>query len=284
MLTILPVLGNRNPDTQAMLSTEEVTAAADALYEAERQRRQIAPLTLGHPSMNMDDAYAIQKAWVDRKVADGRNVTGYKIGLTSRAMQMAMKIDTPDFGVLLDDMHFANGSSIPAADFTDPRIEAEFAFVMKAQLKGTDMTVEQVIAATDHVVPALELIAARSYRVDPETGYTRNVCDTIADNAANAGYILGEQRIDPAEIDLPWAGAMLYLNGEIEETGLAGGVMGHPAHGIRWVCSRFAPYGIGLEPGQVILSGSFTRPVAVKAGDHILADYGPLGRIEVRFT
>jgi 2-oxo-hept-3-ene-1,7-dioate hydratase len=266
-----------------MLSAEDIAAAAAALYDAENDRRQIAPLTLTHSGMDMDDAYAVQKAWVDRKIADGRKVTGYKIGLTSRAMQMAMNIDTPDFGVLLDDMRFANGASIRAGDFLDPRIEAEFAFVLKAPLSGADVTVEQVMAATDYVVPALELIAARSHRVDPETGYTRTVFDTIADNAANAGYIIGDNRIDPNEIDLPWAGAMLYLNGGIEETGLAGGVMGHPAHGIRWVCKRFAPHGIGLEPGQVILAGSFTRPVAVKAGDNILADYGPLGRIEVDF-
>ena len=267
-----------------MLSSDAVAAAAEALYEAEKSRRQIAPLTLTYADMDMDDAYAIQKAWVDRKIADGREVTGYKIGLTSRAMQMAMNIDTPDFGILLDDMHFANGAAIEANDFLDPRIEVELAFVLKEPLSGASVTVEQVMAATDFVVPALELIAARSFRVDPETGYTRKVFDTIADNAANAGYILGDHEIDPHSIDLPWAGAMLYLNGNIEETGLAGGVMGHPAHGICWVCRRFAPHGIGLEPGQVILAGSFTRPVAVAPGDTIRADYGPLGTIEVGFT
>lgn len=267
-----------------MLTTAEIAAAADALYEAETNRVQIAPLTLAHGGMDMADAYAVQEAWVDRKIADGRKVTGYKIGLTSRAMQMAMNIDTPDFGVLLDDMAFANGGTITATDFTDPRIETEFAFVLRDKLFGEDVTLEQVMDATDYVVPALELIAARSFRVDPETGYTRTVFDTIADNAANAGYILGDTHIDPAAVDLRWAGAMLYLNGEIEETGLGGGVMGHPAHGIRWVCKRFAPHGIGLEPGQVILAGSFTRPVAVQAGDTILADYGPHGIIEVGFA
>ena len=267
-----------------MLSPEDISSAAAQLYEAEKQRIQISPLTLQHSGMDMDDAYAVQKAWVDQKIADGRKVTGYKIGLTSRAMQMAMKIDTPDFGVLLDDMYFANGAKITAADFTDPRIEVEFGFVLKEPLFGEDVSAEQVIAATDYVVPALELIAARSFRVDPETGYTRTVFDTIADNAANAGYIVGDTQFDPRDIDLPWAGAMLYLNGEIEETGLAGGVMGHPAEGIRWVCKRFAPHGIGLEPGQFILSGSFTRPMVVAAGDHILADYGPLGKVEVSFV
>ncbi len=267
-----------------MLSRNDIAAAAAALYDAEKKRVQISPLTLTHADMTLDDAYAVQKAWVDRKIADGCEITGYKIGLTSRAMQMAMNIDTPDFGILLDDMAFANGATIPAGNFTDPRIEVELAFVLKAPLAGEDVSVDDVIAATDYVVPALELIAARSHRVDPETGYTRTVFDTIADNAANAGYIVGDTQVDPTDIDLPWVGAMLYLNGEIEETGLAGGVMGHPAHGIRWVCKRFAPHGIGLEPGQIILAGSFTRPVVVKAGDTVLADYGPLGRIEVDFV
>ncbi len=266
-----------------MLAKEEIEAAAEKLYAAERDRVQIAPLTLSHPEMNMDDAYAIQRSWVDRKIADGQRITGYKIGLTSRAMQMAMNIDTPDFGILLDDMAYADGDRIRASDFTDPRIEVEFAFVLKKPLFGDDVSIEQVLEATDYVVPALELIAARSYRVDPDTGYTRTVCDTIADNAANAGYVLGKNRVKPDEIDLRWAGAMLYLNGEIEETGLAGGVMGHPAHGIRWVCKRFAPHGISLQPGQVILAGSFTRPVIVKAGDKIVADYQSLGTVEVEF-
>lgn len=267
-----------------MLSPEDISSAAEQLYEAENNRVQIAPLTLRHSGMDMDDAYAIQKAWVDKKIADGRRITGYKIGLTSRAMQMAMNIDVPDFGVLLDDMYFENGAEIRAADFTDPRIEVELGFVLKEPLFGEDVSAEQVLAATDYVVPALELIAARSHRVDPETGYTRKVFDTIADNAANAGYIVGDTRVKPDDIDMPWVGAMLALNGDIEETGLAGGVMGHPVHGIRWVCKRFAPHGIGLEPGQFILSGSFTRPVAVSAGDNILADYGPLGKVEVRFV
>lgn len=265
------------------ISDEQIQAAAEQLYEAEQNRVQIKPLTMSVPGMDMDDAYAIQKAWVDRKIKDGRKITGYKIGLTSRAMQMAMNINTPDFGILLDDMAYANGGDIRAADFTDPRIEVELAFVLKERLFGADVSLADVLAATDYVVPALELIAARSHRVDPETGYMRTVFDTIADNAANAGYIPGDTQVHPADIDLPWAGAMLYLNGEIEETGLAGGVMGHPAHGIRWVCKRFARHGIGLEPGQFILAGSFTRPVVVKAGDTILADYGALGKIEVHF-
>jgi 2-oxo-hept-3-ene-1,7-dioate hydratase len=267
-----------------MLTPGQITEAVDTLHQAERACVQVPALTLAHPGMDLDDAYAVQKGWVARKLAEGRKVIGYKIGLTSRAMQMAMKIDTPDYGVLLDDMLFANGATIAAGRFTDPRIEVEFAFVMKKPLAGANVSLEQVLDATDYVVPALELIAARSFRTDPQTGYTRTVVDTIADNAANAGIIVGDVNARPQDIDLRWAGAMLYLNGEVEETGLGAGVMNHPAHGIRWVCKRFAPHGIGLEPGQIILSGSFTRPVIVRAGDHIRADYGPLGTIDIRFN
>lgn len=266
-----------------MLTDDQVQAAAAALYDAEQQRQQIPPLTLTYPDMTMDDAYAVQRAWVDRKVAAGDNITGYKIGLTSRAMQMAMNIDTPDFGILLQSMYYANGARIPTAEFLDPRIEVELGFVMKKRLFGENVTIEEVIDATDYVVPALELIAARSFRTDPATGYTRKVFDTISDNAANAGYIVGDEHFDPQAIDLRWSGAILYLNGEVEETGLAAGVQDHPAKGICWVCKRFARHGIGLEPGQFVLSGSFTRPVIVSAGDQIRCDYGPLGQVDVDF-
>ncbi len=265
-----------------MLTPEQITEAATRLYDAEKSRVQIPALTLSW-DMDMDDAYAVQKQWVGRKVSEGAEVIGYKIGLTSRAMQMAVNIDQPDYGVLLDDMVFPNGGSISARDFTDPRIEVEFAFILKKRLFGENVSLEEVLDATDYVSPALELIAARSYRTDPESGYTRKVYDTIADNAANAGIILGDRRVKPEEVDLPWCGALLYLNNDVEETGLAAGVLGHPGHGISWICRRFTPHGIALEPGQILLSGSFTRPVPVTPGDRIRADYGQLGEITVDF-
>ena len=267
-----------------MLNQAQIQQAADDLYAAETNRAQIDPLTLRHPDMDMDDAYKVQSAWVNRKIESGRKVIGYKIGLTSRAMQRVMKIDTPDYGVLLDDMVFADGSEIEAAAFCDPQIEVELAFVLKKRLFGENVTREQVLDATDYVIPAFELIAARSFRIHPQTGYTRNVCDTISDNAANAGIIMGGRKVQPHEVDLPWCGAIVKLNGVIEQTGLAAAVLGHPAEGIRWIAKRFAPHGIALEPGQVLLSGSFTAPVKVKAGDNVTADYGQLGKISVDFV
>ncbi len=266
-----------------MLTESEIQKAAADLYQAEQDRIQIDPVTLTHPQMNMEDAYAIQSNWVDQKIDDGRKVVGYKIGLTSRAMQRVMKIETPDYGVLLDDMVFENGSEILAADFTDPQIEVELAFVLKDRLFGENVTREEVIAATDYVVPAFELIAARSFRIHPETGYTRTVCDTISDNAANAGIIMGGHQVSATELDLRWCGAIVKQNGVVEQTGLAAAVLDHPANGICWIAKRFAKHDIALEPGQILLSGSFTAPVKVKAGDKITAEYGPLGDISVNF-
>lgn len=267
-----------------MLTEQEIQTAANNLYDAEQQRVQIDPVTLSHPDMTMDDAYAIQSAWVNRKIANGRSVLGYKIGLTSRAMQRVMKIDTPDYGVLLDDMLFANNSDIRSSDFLDPQIEVELAFVLKERLFGEEVTVEQVLKSTDYVVPAFELIAARSFRVHPDTGATRTVFDTISDNAANGGIIMGDHRIDPNEVDLRWCGAIVKLNGVIEQTGLAAAVLDHPANGICWIAKRFAPHGVALEPGQVLLSGSFTAPIKVKAGDELVAEYGEHGELSIRFN
>jgi 2-oxo-hept-3-ene-1,7-dioate hydratase len=199
-------------------------------------------------------------------------------------MQMTMQIDEPDYGTLLDDMVFEDGSDIEASQFTDPRIEVELAFVLKDRLEGANISIFDVLNATDYVIPALELIAARSYRVDPENGYVRKIFDTISDNAANAGIIMGGRPIKPMDMDLRWVGALLYRNGVMEETGVAAGVLNHPANGIAWIAKRFAPHGIALEPGQILLAGSFTRPVIARAGDTFHADYGPLGGISCHFT
>lgn len=267
-----------------MLNSDQILQSARLHHEAEKTRTPMRPFSLNHRDMTIEDAYAIQDAWVRLKIEEGRKVIGRKIGLTSRAMQEAMKIDEPDFGTLLDDMLIRNGGTAPAANYIDPRIEVEIAFVLKRELAGENLSIEEVLDATDYVLPSMELIAARSHRVDPETGYTRTVVDTISDNAANAGIIVGDRHISPADIDLRWSGAILYRNGIVEETGLGAGILDHPANGIIWLAKRFAPHGISLKAGEYILSGSFTRPVMVRAGDHFLADFGALGTVEVSFS
>jgi 2-oxo-hept-3-ene-1,7-dioate hydratase len=253
------------------------------LLRAERERVQVRPTSALFPGMGIEDAYRIQHAVIERKRAQGRSIVGRKIGLTSRAMQQAMHIDEPDYGTLLDDMIFDSGSTLEAARFTDPRIEVELAFILGRPVTGADTDMADILAATRYVVPALELIAARSHRVDPETGRPRGVVDTIADNAASAAVIMGE-RFSPQDVDLRWCGAILLCNDVVEETGLAAGVLNHPANGAVWLARRFAAHGVALESEQIILTGSFTRPVPIRPGDSFVADYGPYGCVSCRFA
>lgn len=266
-----------------MLSTDEIAAAATSLDEAERTRIQTGLLSLKHPGMTMDDAYAVQQAWVKRKIAAGRKVIGWKIGLTSKAMQYALNIDIPDSGVLLDDMLFADGDRVPKDRFIQPRIEAEMAFVMKAPLKGPGVGVFDVLNATDYVTPALEILDTRILRVDPATKQARAIVDTISDNAANAGIVLGGRPVRPDQTDLRWIGAIVSRNAEVEETGLGAGVLNHPARGIAWLANRLAAYGDHIKADQVVLAGSFVRPVEARHGDTIVADYGRFGTVSIFF-
>ena len=265
--------------------TAQQHRAVAARHEAARIGVEpIKRATFDHPEMTIDDAYACQLEWVQLQVRNGARVVGHKIGLTSRAMQATMKIDEPDFGTLLDHMLHDSGVVLHASDYLDPRLEVELAFVLGQPLSGAGVTREQVLAATEYVVPALELIDARSYRTDPDDGVTRGVHDTIADNAANAGVIVGDVHIRPDDVDLRWVAAILSQNGVVEETGLAAGVLDDPVLGIVWLAQRLARYDVTLEPGEIVLSGSFTRPVLCRSGDVIEADYHQFGTINCSFT
>lgn len=266
-----------------MLNDGDIRTMADRLVEAERTRRQTRALSALHPEATTADAYRIQEAFVAAKVATGAVVKGHKIGLTSKAMQAAVGIDEPDSGYLLDDMFFADGGIVPTDRFIGLRIEAELAFVLKADLAGPDLTVADVLNATDYVTPALEILDTRFFRVDPETKAGRKVVDTIADNASNAGIVVGGRPVGPTEHDLRWVGAICKKNGAVEETGLAAGVLDDPANGIVWLARRLAGQGRGLKAGETVLAGSFIRPIEVGAGDTIVADYGPFGTVSCRF-
>ena len=260
-----------------------VDALARELHHSERSRVQLEHFSRRFPGMTLEDGYAVSRAWVAIKLAEGRRVIGHKIGLTSRAMQQASQISEPDYGTLLDDMLFEPGD-IPASRFIAPRVEVELAFLLRRDLAGEGVTVDDVLEATECVVPAIEIIDARIEQFDRHTRVMRKVQDTISDNAANAGIILGGLRVGPAEVDLPWCGAVLRQNGVVEETGLAAGVQGHPAIGVAWLAKKLAPWGEGLRAGEIVLAGSFTRPVAARAGDVFEADYGRLGRFGFRFV
>lgn len=265
-----------------MTPEEHATAAAD-LLRAEQSGEQIGLLTKRHPQMGMDDAYAIQNAIAKAKLSQGRRIIGWKIGLTSKAMQYALNIDIPDSGILFDDMLFANGAQVPKGRFIQPRIEAEIAFIMKAPVGGADVTRADVLAATDYVAPSIEILDTRITRSDAASGQTRKIFDTISDNAANAGVVLGSQKHAPGTFDLRWVGAITSRNNEVEETGLGAGVLNDPVESVVWLAQRMAQYGQSIEPGQIILSGSFIRPVECPPDTQIHADFGPFGHVDIAF-
>lgn len=267
-----------------MLPQETIAQLARQLFDARRNRVQLRHFSRAHPQMTIEDGYTIQREWVRLELEQGRSIKGRKIGLTSRAMQQASQITEPDYAPLMDDMFFETGSDIPLQRFIAPRIEVELGFVLEKPLRGPGVTLTDVLRATAYVVPALEIIDARIEQFDRETKAPRKVFDTIADFAANAGVVTGGRPIKPDTLDLRWVGALLYKNAVIEETGLAAGVLNHPATGVAWLANKIAPYDEQLNPGDLVLGGSFTRPTLATRGDVIHADYGPLGNITFRFV
>ncbi len=269
-----------------------VQQLAAELQRSQQTRTPVEHFSKRHPGMSIEDGYRIGRAWVELEKAAGKKVIGHKIGLTSRAMQISSQIDEPDYGTLLDDMLYVAQAGevleIPVKNFIAPRVEVELAFVLKAPLVGPNVTVEDVLAATDYITPAIEIIDARIEQFDRHTKVMRKVYDTISDNAANAGIVIGAGdpafKADPRATNRPWCGAILRQNGAVEETGLAAGVQGDPAIGIAWLANKLAPWGESLQAGEIVLAGSFTRPVAAKAGDLFEADYGPLGCLKFKFV
>ena len=267
-----------------MLTDEQIRDAAVRLREAAKTRTPMRQLSLQYPEMDFEDAYAIQRAWGEIRYAEGRKLLGRKIGLTSRAMQQSVNITEPDHGLLLDDMFFEDGSTIALDQFVGVRIEVELAFVLGSNLRGPGCTIFDVLRATEYVTPALEILDSRIQMSDPETGHQRTIVDTVSDNAADAGIITGGRVVRPHDVDLRWVSALLYRNGIIEESGVAAAVLNHPANGVAWLANKLAPHGVELEAGQIILAGSFTRPVWARAGDTFQADYGPMGSISCQFV
>lgn len=275
-----------------MLDDTLIARLAAELQQSQTTRMQVEHFSKRFPGMTIEDGYRVSRAWVALQVQAGAQVIGHKIGLTSRAMQISSQIDEPDYGTLLDFMRFdctpGQVLDIPVSRFIAPRVEVELAFILKAPLQGPNVTVEQVLDATEYITPAIEIIDARIEQFDRHTRAPRKVFDTISDNAANGGIVLGGQRVAPRSIDRAWCGAILRQNGAVEETGLAAGVQGDPAVGIAWLANKLAPWGETLQPGHIVLAGSFTRPVAARAGDVFEAEYaspaGPLGTLAFRFV
>lgn len=260
-----------------MLTEAQRAEAVASLLESHRTKKQGRRPSEMFPDIQIEDSYAISSAVAAERIKAGRKIIGHKIGLTSKAMQASSKIDEPDYGYLFDDQVFSDGAKIPFESFCVPRVEPELTFILKEPLKGPGIGLVDVLRATEWVVPSIEIIDARV--TEP-----RKIYDTVADNGAAAAIVLGGRPVRPDAVDLRWVGAVFYRNSEIEETGLAAGVLGHPAMAIAWLANKLAPFGTTLEPGHLMLSGSFTRPVWAAKGDTLHADFGPLGSVAVQFT
>lgn len=259
-----------------MLTESERAQAVEALVEARTSRTPCTQLSTTWPAITIEDAYAISGAVADLRRAEGARLVGHKIGLTSRAMQASSQIDEPDYGHVFDDMLLDDGAVVRHADYCVPRVEPELTFVLKSPLRGPGIGLVDVMRATEYVVPSIEIIDARVQN-------PRKIFDTVADNGAAAGLVMGGRPVRPDEVDLRWVGAVFYRNASIEETGLAAGVLGHPAMAVAWLANKLGAFGVTLEPGHLLLSGSFTRPVWAEPGDTLHADFGPLGGVAVQF-
>jgi 2-keto-4-pentenoate hydratase len=265
-----------------MLSDAVRRQAADALAAAERDRAPIPPLRETWPELDVVDAYEIQLLNIRRRLEAGATVNGHKVGLSSKAMQEMMGVDEPDYGHLLDDMELpemrqSEDRPVPADRYCYPRVEVEVGFVLGEDLPGEGCTEQDVIAATEAVAPAIELIDSRIADWDIRIG------DTIADNASSAGYVLGPDRVKPTDIDLKAIEARLLRNDELAGEGRSDAVLGDPVVAVAWLARKVASFGVTLRAGNVILPGSVHRAVDVRAGDDFEATFDGLGSVRLSF-
>lgn len=260
-----------------MLEPAQRAAAAEHLWAAERDRCPIAPLTTTLPGLDPADAYEIQRHNIGRRLEAGDRIRGHKVGLSSPAMQRMMGVDEPDYGHLLDTMVLTEDTPVPSGNYCHPRVEVEIGYVLGAPLPGDTCTEADVLAATEYVVPSLELIDSRI------RNWEIGLADTIADNASSAGMVLGTERARPTELDLANITAVLSRDGAEIARGSTGAVLGDPTTAVAWLARTLAAFGVRLEAGHVILPGSCTRAVDVRAGETYHAAFAGLGTVTVRF-
>ncbi|WP_067433016.1 2-keto-4-pentenoate hydratase [Nocardioides jensenii] len=251
---------------------------AAALADAERSRVAIAPLRQTWPEIDVVDAYEIQLINIRRRLARGVSVNGHKVGLSSKAMQEMMGVDEPDYGHLLSDMQVRSGVPVRVSDYCTPRVEVEVGFILGAALPTEGCTEDDVIDATEHVAPAIELIDSRIVDWDI------TIADTIADNASSAGYVLGDERVRPTDLDLRAIEARLLCNGDQVAEGRSDAVLGNPVTAVAWLANKVGSFGVTLEAGHVILPGSVHRAIDVHPGDDFEAVFDGLGSVRLTFT
>ncbi|WP_174183634.1 2-keto-4-pentenoate hydratase [Nocardia barduliensis] len=260
-----------------MLTVRSRSELAANLAEAERSRTPLSPLTTAHPQIDVVDAYAIQLINIRKRVRNGARVVGHKVGLSSKAMQQMMGVDEPDYGHLLDDMLVSADEPVPAGRYLYPRVEVEVAFVLGADLPGAQCTEADVLAATTAVAPAIELIDSRI------ENWAIRLCDTIADNASSAGYVLGTERVAPADIDITAIDAVLTRNGEVVAEGRSDAVLGDPVTAVAWLARKVASFGVRLRAGDIVLPGSCTKAIDAHPGDEFVARFAGLGSVRLAF-
>lgn len=260
-----------------MLSSEVREQLAADLAQAERSRVPIKPLTDRHPDIDVVDAYEIQLINIRQKVAEGARVIGHKVGLSSEAMQKMMGVDEPDYGHLLDDMQVYEDKPVSSSNYLYPRVEVEVGFILADDLPGAGCTEEDVLAATAAFAPAIELIDTRI------TDWKIKLCDTIADNASSAGWVLGEARVSPKDIDIRSIDAVLTNNGETVAEGRSDAVLGNPVTAVAWLARKVEGFGVRLRAGDIVLPGSCTRAIDAPPGSRFVADFAGLGSVKLDF-
>ena len=260
-----------------MLSVATRDKLAADLAQAERSRLPIAPLTVAHPDIDVVDAYEIQLINIRQRVAEGARVLGHKVGLSSKVIQQMMGVDEPDYGHLLDEMQLFEDTPVKVSRYLWPRVEVEVGFILNADLPGADCTEDDVLAATEALVPSIELIDTRI------TDWKIELCDTIADNASSAGFVLGEARVSPRDIDVKAIDAVLSCNGEVVAKGRTDAVLGNPVTAVAWLARKVDGFGVRLRKGDVVLPGSCTRAIDAHAGDQFVADFAGLGSVHLSF-
>ncbi|MEI9852732.1 MAG: 2-oxo-hepta-3-ene-1,7-dioic acid hydratase [Sphingomonas sp.] len=266
-----------------MLDAAQRQALAARLDAARRERRLAGLPSAEHPGLTLDAAYAVQRDWAAMRIAaEGRRRVGYKVALTTRGMQRGFGSDGPVYGVLLDDMAFDEAEPVPFDRFVAPKVEMELAFCMRTRLEGPCSEAEAV-AAIDWIAPAIEILDGRTVMRDADSGLTRSAVDIVADAGGAAGFVVSGHRMRPGQTDLGHIGAVLYHNGEAEDSGMFPLVFGRPERALVWLAGALAGQGAAIEAGDVVLSGSVIKPYSVARGDRFTFDYGPQGTIALRF-
>lgn len=256
--------------------THKLDRAFESIVKAYETKTSMNPLTDTYPDLTIEDAYLIQQKYIESLVEQGKQIVGKKIGLTSEAMQQMLGVNEPDYGYLLDSMEILHGDVIQASTLFQPKIEGEIAFVLNQDLIGPGITKEDVLEATEYIVPALEIVDSRI------TEWKITLADTIADNASCGMFIKGEKKINPNDINMEEIHMQLLKNGEKVNEGFGEDVLGHPATCVAWLANKLSEYNVSLKKGEVILSGALSAAVEMNKGDCIKASFTELGEVEVK--